>query len=142
MDISLESKKERNSAFRFSQYLERKTYFKLNVLPVLSYINPTEDFLKRNGRLDFSKMPKREDMLIRHNNNPSVCCYQPNYNVITRSPARTIKFSIDNSKDKRKNIKKILCSFDVPEKYLCVDVESAQKKQDIEEDFILGNKSY
>ena len=139
LDSSIIFNNKKNSAFRFSQYLERKTSFKLNVLPVLSYINPSED-LKKSGILDFSKMHTRKDKLNRHSNNPSVCYYEPNYDVITRNPARVIKFSKDDSNDKRKNIKKILCSYDVPRDYLSVNVDLAQKTKEFEEDFLLGGK--
>ncbi len=139
LDSSKISKNNKNCAFRFSQYLERKTLFKKNMLPFLSYINPTDD-LTRNGSPDFSKMAKREDKLIRYGNNPSVCYYEPNYDVITANPARSIKFSKVNLKEKKKNIKRILCSFDVCTNYLSVDVDSALRKEESEVDFLLGGK--
>lgn len=139
MDASFISKSNhRNSAFRFSLYLERKDSFKLNKLPIISYINPNED-LKKNGIPNFSKMPKRDDkMLCKPSNYPSICYYEPKYDYIKKSPVKSIKFANENQNNKRKNIKKILCSYDVPRDYLIVDVENAQRVDESEIDVLLG----
>jgi len=139
LDQSLISKNNKNSVFRFTHYLDRNFTFEMNKLPIVSYINPNDD-LTRNGVPDFSKITKRKDqILVKPSISPAICYYDPKYDYIKKSPVKSIIFSTSNSRNVKKNIKKILCSYDVPKKFLSVDVDSAQKREETLEDFLLGN---
>ena len=74
-----------NHVLRFSKYVYRKDYLKINNNNVLSYINPIKSFSQKNIKtIDFKRMkPHSLKGLLNMNilKNPSICYYRPKYDA-------------------------------------------------------------
>jgi hypothetical protein len=124
--------KEDNHALRFSKYVKRKSDAKKGN-DIISYINPFNYSSSNKVKaIDFNKMKphslKKIFLNLNTINNPSICYYQPKYDILTSK--NSIAF---NSNQKPKNSKKFMIhkiwsSYDVTKDYLSIDNDKLDKK--------------
>ena len=121
-----------NHVLRFSKYVYRKDYLKINNNNVLSYINPIKSFSQKNIKtIDFKRMkPHSLKGLLNMNilKNPSICYYRPKYDAFIKKYYVIFNSKIMDKKAKGKNImKKIWSSYNVHKEYLSIDNEKLNK---------------
>jgi len=118
---SMISIKNKNSAYKFSFYTERKNSAKINTTSIISYINPDQPkYNKINGVPNFKKMLKRDNSaFIKETDFPSICHYKPKYDYIEKTP---LKYKITTVNPIKRNIRKILCSYDITKEFVSVDM--------------------
>jgi len=123
----------KNNSFKFSFYSYRRDPFSSNKdkVPIVSYLNPKED-LSTNGVSLFSKGSNAKRDIFRNSIVPAGADYRPNFESISKKPVVDVKFSgnfgrLENGK-KKKNVKKIFCSYDVHSQFKSVDMNYEIKK--------------
>ena len=122
---------EGNHALRFSKYVQRKSNAKKGN-DIISYINPFNYSPSNKIKtIDFNKMKphslKKIFLNLNTINNPSICYYQPKYDILT---CNSFAFnSTQKSKNRKKfMIHKIWSSYDVSKDYLTIDNDKLNKK--------------
>ena len=124
--------KEGNHALRFSKYVQRKSDAKKGN-DIISYINPFNYSSSNKPKaIDFNKMKphslKKIFLNLNTINNPSICYYEPKYDILTSK--NSIVFNSNQKPKNRKKfmIHKIWSSYDVTKEYLTIDNDKLDKK--------------
>lgn len=116
---------------KFTHYSDRKEPFPVMQSPIVSYVNPKDD-LSTTGVSLFSKSPIIKRDIFRKSIVPAGVDYRPNFQSISKKDVVNVKFSgtFGRTEDgrKKKNVKKIFCSYDVQSKFKAVEMEEEPRK--------------
>jgi hypothetical protein len=124
--------KEDNHALRFSKYVKRKSDAKKGN-DIISYINPFNYSSSNKVKaIDFNKMKphslKKIFLNLNTINNPSICYYQPKYDILTSKNSIVFNSNQKPKNSKKFMIHKIWSSYDVTKDYLSIDNDKLDKK--------------
>jgi len=125
--------KENNHALRFSKYVERKTNAKKGN-DIISYINPFNySSSNKTKAIDFNKMKphslKKIFLNVNTINNPSICYYEPKYDILTSKNSIAFNSNHKPKNNKKFMIHKIWSSYDVTKEYLTIDNNKLDEKK-------------
>lgn len=124
--------KEDNHALRFSKYVKRKSDAKKGN-DIISYINPFNYSSSNKVKaIDFNKMKphslKKIFLNLNTINNPSICYYEPKYDILTSKNSIVFNSNQKPKNSKKFMIHKIWSSYDVTKEYLTIDNDKLDKR--------------
>jgi hypothetical protein len=104
----------------FNSYSIRKNIFDIkDSLPIISYLK-LYDYETNPKGIDFSKL-KDKAVHLKKENIPSVCYYNPKYDLVNNKYVRDIIFSPSKNISKKLQLQKLWRSYDVGSEYKIVD---------------------